>query len=106
MKSFDSRKESVYTRKIGGGKRRSYFIDIKTTRKNDYYIVLTENSKKEDGYERHKIFIYKEDINKFLHGLTEASAKIKELMPDYDFDMFNKENDNQEYSDKEEDVSW
>lgn len=53
---------------------------------------ITESKKKfnQDGYERHKIFLYKEDFNKFLDGLTKAINHVKEdLMPDFDFDAFN-----------------
>src|SRR5688572_6845420 len=84
--------ESVYSQRIRAGKRRTYFFDVRATRANDYYITITESRKRfnEDGYDRHKIFLYKEDFNKFLKGLTEAVDHVKtELMPDFDFDAFN-----------------
>jgi hypothetical protein len=87
--------ESVYSQRIRAGKRRTYFFDVRETRGNDYYITITESRKKfnEDGYDRHKIFLYKEDFNKFLKGMTEAIDYVKtELMPDFDFDAFNHEN--------------
>ena len=87
--------ESVYSQRVRAGKRRTYFFDVRETRGNDYYLTITESRKKfnEDGYERHKIFLYKEDFNKFLKGMTEAIDFVKtDLMPDFDFDAFNHEN--------------
>jgi hypothetical protein len=84
--------DSVYSKRIRAGKRRTYFFDVRATRGNDYYITITESRKKfnEDGYDRHKIFLYKEDFNKFLKALTEAVDFVKtDLMPDFDFDAFN-----------------
>ena len=87
--------ESVYSQRIRAGKRRTYFFDVRETRGNDYYLTITESRKKfnEDGYDRHKIFLYKEDFNKFLKGMTEAIDFVKtDLMPDFDLDAFNHEN--------------
>ena len=87
--------ESVYSQRIRAGKRRTYFFDVRETRGNDYYLTITESRKKfnEDGYDRHKIFLYKEDFNKFLKGMTEAIDYVKtDLMPDFDFDAFSHEN--------------
>lgn len=92
----EKRVDSVYSQRVRAGKRRTYFFDVRETRGNDYYLTITESRKKfnEDGYERHKIFLYKEDFNKFLKGMTEAIDYVKtELMPDFDFDIFNHEND-------------
>jgi hypothetical protein len=91
----DKKMESVYSQRIRAGKRRTYFFDVRETRGNDYYLTITESRKKfnEDGYDRHKIFLYKEDFNKFLKGMTEAIDFVKtDLMPDFDFDAFNHEN--------------
>ena len=91
----DKRMESVYSKRIRAGKRRTYFFDVRATRSNDYYLTITESRKKfnEDGYDRHKIFLYKEDFNKFLKALTEAIDYVKtELMPDFDFDAYNHDN--------------
>ncbi len=88
----DKRMESVYSKRIRAGKRRTYFFDVRATRGNDYYITITESRKKFDGngYDRHKIFLYKEDFNKFVKGLSEAVDYVKtDLMPDFDFDAFN-----------------
>jgi len=88
----DKRMESVYSKRIRAGKRRTYFFDVRATRGNDYYITITESRKKfnENGYDRHKIFLYKEDFNKFLKALTEAVDYVKtDLMPNFDFDAYN-----------------
>jgi hypothetical protein len=69
---------------------------VRTTRGNDYYLTITESRKRftDEGYDRHKIFLYKEDFNKFIKALNEAVDHVKtELMPDFDFDAFNHEND-------------
>ena len=88
----DKKMESVYSARIRAGKRRTYFFDVRATRGNDYYLTITESRKRfnEDGYDRHKLFLYKEDFNKFIKGLTEAVEYVKtDLMPDFDFDAFN-----------------
>lgn len=88
----DKRMESIYSKRIRAGKRRTYFFDVRTTRANDYYLTITESRKRfnDNGYDRHKVFLYKEDFNKFLKALTEAVDHVKtELMPDFDFDAFN-----------------
>ena len=91
----DKKMESVYSKRIRAGKRRTYFFDVRETRGNDYYLTITESRKRfdSDGYDRHKIFLYKEDFNKFIKGLIEAVDYVKtELMPDFDFDAFNHDN--------------
>lgn len=92
----EKRNDSVYSKRIRAGKRRTYFFDVRTTRGNDYYLTITESRKRfnDDGYDRHKIFLYKEDFNKFIKALGEAIDHVKtELMPDFDFDAFNHEYD-------------
>jgi hypothetical protein len=77
---------------VRAGKRRTYFFDVRATRSNDYFLTITESRKRFDnnGYDRHKVFIYKEDFNKFIKAITEAIDFVKtELMPDFDFDAFN-----------------
>ena len=91
----DKKQDSVYSKRLKAGKRRTYFFDVRATKGSDYYLIITESRKRfnEDGYDRHKIFLYKEDFNKFVKGLGEAVDYIKtELMPDYDFDAFNHDN--------------
>ena len=90
----DKKMESVFSQRIRAGKRRTYFFDVRATRGNDYFITITESRKRfnEDGYDRHKIFLYKEDFNKFIKALGETIDHVKtELMPDFDFDAFNHE---------------
>src|SRR5215204_4526238 len=84
--------ESIYSKRIRAGKRRTYFFDVSATRGNDYYLTITESRKRfnDNGYDRHKIFLYKEDFNKFIKALTEAVDHVKtQLMPDFDFDAYN-----------------
>src|SRR5215218_5185824 len=86
--------ESIYSKRIRAGKRRTYFFDVRATRGNDYYLTITESRKRfnDNGYDRHKIFLYKEDFNKFIKALGEAVDYVKtQLMPDFDFDAFNHE---------------
>jgi len=92
--------EEIYSKKVRAGKRRTYFFDVRTTRSNDYYITITESKRRfeGDGYERHKLHLYKEDFNKFLKAFEETVDHVKaELMPDYDYDEFSREND-EEYN--------
>jgi len=86
--------DSVYSKRIRAGKRRTYFFDVRATKGNDYFLTITESRKRFDdnGYDRHKIFLYKEDFNKFVKAMQEAVDFVKtELMPDFDFDAFNHE---------------
>ena len=85
-------RDEIYSAKVKAGKR-TYFFDVKATRSNDYYLTITESKKrfKEDGftYEKHKIFLYKEDFNKFMEALTSTVNHVKhELMPNVDFTQF------------------
>lgn len=83
--------ESVYSKTIRAGKRRTYFFDVRKTKGSDYYLTITESKKRfdSDGYERHKIFLYKEDFNRFLEGLNDTVDHVKvDLMPDYDYDEY------------------
>ena len=91
----------IYSKRIRAGKRRTYFFDVRATRGNDYYLTITESRKRFDdnGYDRHKIFLYKEDFNKFIKALGEAVDYVKtELMPDFDFDAFNHDEQPEEYA--------
>ena len=90
------RYDSVYSKKVRAGKRRTYFFDVRRTRGEDFFLTLTESTKKFDrpGYERHKIFLYKEDFNRFLEALQETINHVKtNLMPDYDYDEFTKKHE-------------
>ncbi|MBU3745026.1 MAG: DUF3276 family protein [Sediminibacterium sp.] len=90
----DKKMDSVYSKRIRAGKRRTYFFDVRATKGNDYFLTITESRKRFDdnGYDRHKIFLYKEDFNKFVKAMQEAVDFVKtDLMPDFDFDAFNHE---------------
>ncbi len=114
--SGDSRQE-IFSKVVRAGKR-TYFFDVKATRGNDYYLTITESKKRfnKDGrffYEKHKLFLYKEDFDKFEDGLTETIAKIKELRiaaGDHEDPNYNRNYDNNKPSstydsDKSEDYS-
>jgi hypothetical protein len=73
-------KEEIFTKVVRAGKR-TYFFDVKATRKDDYYLTITESKKRlgKEGkvfYEKHKIFLYKEDFEKFSDGLKDAVTYI------------------------------
>ena len=93
-------RDEIYSTKVKAGKR-TYFFDVKATRSNDYYLTITESKKrfKEDGftYEKHKIFLYKEDFNKFMEALNSTVNHVKqELMPEVDFAQFDHMHDREE----------
>jgi hypothetical protein len=94
MDDFDKRdNEEIYSKKVRAGKR-TYFFDVKSTKANDYFVTITESKKRfEDGtFLKHKIFLYKEDFNKFLEAFEETINYVKtELMPEYNFDEFTRE---------------
>ncbi|HWV71222.1 MAG TPA: DUF3276 family protein [Pseudosphingobacterium sp.] len=79
MGDFDNKeREEVFSKKVRAGKR-TYFFDVKATRSNDYYVTITESKKRlEDGvFVKHKIFLYKEDFEKFAEGLNDTVEYIK-----------------------------
>src|SRR4051812_27770214 len=90
----------LFSKSVRAGKR-TYFFDVKSTRMNDYYLTITESKKRfgADGkfsYEKHKIFLYKEDFEKFIEGLNEAVTHIKENAPEVEapsYDAEKKDND-------------
>jgi len=87
----DKKFESVYSTKVRAGKRRTYFFDVRQTKGEDYYITITESTKRFDGngYERHKIFLYKEDFNRFMNSLNDTVDHVKtDLMPDFDYELY------------------
>lgn len=99
MEDFKGQKEEIFSKKIRAGKKRTYFIDVRSTRKSDYYITITESKRKHpesNEVMKHKLFLYKEDFNKFQEGLNEAIDYIKDnLLPEYDFEKFDSEQKNQ-----------
>ena len=80
-------RDEVYSKRVPAG-RRTYFFDVKSTRSgDDFFITITESKRVDEGrYEKHKIFLYKEDFGKFISALHEVVSHIKvEHLPDYDF---------------------
>lgn len=92
----NERNDEVYSKVVRAGKR-TYFFDIKSTRGNDLYLTLTESKKStNDGrptYQKHKIFLYKEDFEKFSEGLTDVISKIEELKSSGEYKSENTEKD-------------
>jgi hypothetical protein len=76
------RNDELYSNAVRAGKR-TYFFDVKSTKGNDLYITVTESKKSTQNgrvsYQKHKIFLYKEDFEKFREGLDDALAKVDEL---------------------------
>lgn len=85
-------REQIYSKRVRAGKR-TYFFDVRSTRANDYYLTITESRRHPQGdgftYEKHKLFLYKEDFDKFIGALQESVDHVKtELMPDFDFSQY------------------
>jgi len=79
MAYFENReREEVFSKKVRAGKR-TYYFDVKATRSDDYYVTITESKKRleDDRVIKHKIFLYKEDFEKFAEGLAEAVDYVK-----------------------------
>lgn len=86
----NDKNNEVYSKVVRAGKR-TYFFDVKSTKGNDLYITLTESKKTfnddgRDNYQKHKIFLYKEDFEKFREGLEDVLAKIDSLKNSGDFE--------------------
>jgi hypothetical protein len=102
--------ESVFSKRVRAGKRRTYFFDVRKTKGNDFFITITESTRREDGfgYKRHKIFLYKEDFNRFVASLNEVVDHVKtDLMPDFDYEEFDRrqaewEAQNKDFDDDDE----
>lgn len=89
----DDRDESVFSKRVRAGRRRTYFFDVRKTRGEDFFITITESTRREDGfgYRRHKLFLYKEDFNRFVASLNEVVNHVKtDLMPDFDYEEFDR----------------
>ncbi len=79
-------REEIFSKVVRAGKR-TYFLDVKATRRNDYYLTITESKKRfnRDGrhyFEKHKVFLYKEDFDKFTENLHEVIEFIKKNAPE------------------------
>jgi hypothetical protein len=106
MDGIDNRdnreKDEIFAKVVRAGKR-TYFFDVKTTKNNEYYITVTESKKRftEDGkfvYEKHKLFLYKEDFDKFLENLNEAVNFIKKEQPYVPIEQPTQEKTNTDFS--------
>ncbi len=87
MEGTEKRREEIYSVSVRAGKR-TYFFDVKETRQGDYYLTITESKKVFDKegnsrFEKHKVFLYKEDFEKFQNGYTEVVDYVKRNKPDY-----------------------
>ncbi len=78
----DREREEIFSRAVRAGKR-TYFFDVKATVGEEYYITITESKRRfnnEQGkffYEKHKLFLYKEDFDKFANGLSDVIEFIR-----------------------------
>jgi hypothetical protein len=108
----DNGKAEIFSKRVRAGKR-TYFFDVKATRSNDYYLTITESKRryKDDGYfyEKHKIFLYKEDFDKFVEALKGTVEHVKtELLPDVDFSQFEQDEEAtlESNSGLDDELSW
>jgi hypothetical protein len=99
-------RDDVFSREVRAGKRK-YFFDVKTTRGNDLFMTITESKRSgfsdsgQASYEKHKIFLYKEDFDKFIEGLEDTINHIRQLQDTGDFrssEFETSENENSEAS--------
>ena len=102
-------RDEIYSNAVRAGKR-TYFFDVKSTRGGDYYLTITESKKRfqQDGsfhFEKHKLFLYKEDFEKFNDGFTDVIGKIQELNQEAGNNSDQIPNDNAEQPDKSNDNS-
>lgn len=82
----NNEREEIFSKAVRAGKR-TYFFDVKSTKGNDYYLTITESKKRftDDGksfFEKHKVFLYREDFEKFVEGLNEVMDHIKANAPE------------------------
>ncbi len=98
------RKDEVFSKVVRAGKR-TYFFDIKSTKGNELYITLTESKKRiidgQESYQKHKLFLYKEDFQKFEDAFKETLQKINELNASGNYKI-----DNYKNSETTEDISF
>lgn len=86
MDEYDARdqREDLYSNTVRAGKR-TYFFDVKATRSNELYLTITESKKRFDQqsgnffYEKHKIFLYREDFDKFISALKDSFSRIESM---------------------------
>jgi hypothetical protein len=91
-------KEIVFSKSVKAGKR-IYYLDVKKNRKDEMFLTITESKKIVSGegenpqinFEKHKIFLYQEDFEKFINGLTQAIGYINSNQELHYYGMENKE---------------
>ena len=106
-------RNEIYSKKVRAGKR-TYFFDVKSTRSNDYYLTITESKRKQkdDGFyfEKHKIFLYKEDFHKFRDALIETVDHIiEDLLDGYEPPLMDESEDSEDDSTEtklDSDLNW
>lgn len=109
MDQENKQRNDVYSLRVKAGKRRTYFFDVRSTKGNDYFLTITESKKVADSdqFERHKIFIYKEDFAKFVQAMEDAIHHVKtELLPDFDFDAYATREDEDEFKSENKNKSY
>ncbi len=104
MPDGGNHRSDLFSKSIRAGKR-TYFFDVKSTKGNDLYMTITESKRRFDDngnpqFEKHKLFLYREDFNKFLDGLHETMERIDAIV---DSDRYD---DNFETHDKQQEVAF
>jgi hypothetical protein len=107
MEGTENRREDIHSLAIRAG-RRTYFFDVKETRKGDYYLTITESKKVWDNdgnsrFEKHKVFLYKEDFIKFSEAFDESINFLKQNKPDYFVEREESDYSDYDSKDKKED---
>lgn len=80
------KREDIFSKAVRAGKR-TYFFDVKATKSNQYYLTITESKRRFNAdqgkffYEKHKLFLYQEDFDKFVDGLKSAVSFIETEQP-------------------------
>jgi len=97
-------REEIFSKAIRAGKR-TYFFDVKATKRNDYYLTITESKKRfeesgEFSYEKHKLFLYKEDFDKFVEGLEDVIDYVRNLNKKQRLENQNSNDEKEENFDK------
>ena len=104
-KDHENYRNEIYSKSVRAGKR-TYFFDVKSTRSGDHYLTITESKKKFDQegnfhFEKHKIFLYKEDFDKFKDGLNEVVDKVTSLNNDESSNQESESLDSKSFKDAE-----
>lgn len=109
-KDQDKYRDEIFSKSVRAGKR-TYFFDVKSTKGNDLYLTITESKKRfnNDGkffFEKHKLFLYKEDFDKFGEGFQEAINRINELKESGEYPTLTNDHENQESTSGYSDVDF